>query len=233
MAEKFLNIDSKEIQNLANKLKTLHRSAMPVAVRETLNDVAFLDKKEFITKAFDDNFTIRKKNFIKSHIGVQKSPNTFNMNQMVAKAGVIKGKSLAGNQLVAQEEGGKVPNRELLNLTTSRVANSQNRTVKGKNRISKIKIPKKRITRKIDFYKEAALVGVGGIVKFRHLIIRVDRISSRGAIKSTALYSYRPSKKVVKINRNPFLAPSGQMAAKKMPAIFNKRANKKLLKVMS
>jgi len=71
------NINTDKVVSLTNKLEKLHKSAMPVAVRMTLNDAAFDMKQIQIGRQFKGQFTIRKKNFIRSHTVAVKSKNTF------------------------------------------------------------------------------------------------------------------------------------------------------------
>ena len=59
------NVNTDEVVRLTNRLEKLNKSAMPIAVRSTLNDVAFQSKQTHLPKEFDKKFTIRKKNFIK------------------------------------------------------------------------------------------------------------------------------------------------------------------------
>ena len=97
------NVNNHEVIKLTNTLDKIHRSAIPVSVRGSLNDAAFDMKKNTLGREFNDIFTIRRPTFLRSHTAANKSPNTFDINKMESSAGVIEGKSLAGDQLELQE----------------------------------------------------------------------------------------------------------------------------------
>jgi len=83
------NINTDDIVQLTLKLEKLHRSAMPVAVRQSLNRAAFNMKKTEIGKSFDRNFIVRRSAFIRAHSGYNPSSNTFDINKIVSEAGII------------------------------------------------------------------------------------------------------------------------------------------------
>ena len=111
MAKTF-NINNADVVQLTNRLEKIHKSSMPVSVRGALNDAAFDMKKNQLEKTFDREFTIRKKTLIRSHTAFNRSKNTFNINEMISEAGVIKGKSKAGDELETQEKGGSLSGRK-------------------------------------------------------------------------------------------------------------------------
>ena len=108
-----IDIDSKELESYTKKLRQVHRSALPLAVRGTLNEAAFHMKKEEMPKSFYDKFTIRSKSFITSKSGYSKCTNTFDISKMQSEAGVKKSNNPndSQNKLIFQEEGG-VENRD-------------------------------------------------------------------------------------------------------------------------
>jgi hypothetical protein len=112
MSDVSLNINQKEVVELTNKLEKLHRSALPVAIKSTLNDLAFETRKAAL-KEFDNKFIVRRPTFPKSHIRANKSPNTFDIDRMISETGVIEGKSISGDRLELQEFGGTIPNRSV------------------------------------------------------------------------------------------------------------------------
>ena len=146
-----LNVNNNDVIALTNKLEKLHKSAFPVAIRSTLNDVAIISKSEIVEKEFDQQFVVRKKNFIKSHTWVNKSPNTFNVNQMVSEMGVLKGKSQAGDELITQEFGGTVKKRDYIPTPKARVSKSPTKLIQRPNYRTKLK---QRNTRPKKNYKE-------------------------------------------------------------------------------
>ena len=127
MAQTF-DINMTEVIGFTNKLGKLHKSALPLAIRSTLNDASF-ETKKVIPLFFAKQFTVRKKNFIRSHTGVNKSKNTFNVNQMVAKVGLIKGRSDSGDDLIKQEYGGTIQNRDFIPFKDARVGKNERKII--------------------------------------------------------------------------------------------------------
>jgi hypothetical protein len=108
---KVFDINADEVVQLTAKLGRLHRSAMPVAVRESLNTAAKDMKMRYIPRVFSKNFTERRPRFISSHTAYNKCANTFDINSMSSSAGVIKDKTESGNRLELQERGGTLNDR--------------------------------------------------------------------------------------------------------------------------
>ena len=90
------DINTNDVIKLTNKLDELHRSALPSAVRNTLNNAAFEMKKNIPFQA-DKKFITRDKGFFKRMSAVNKASG-FDINRMVAETGIIsKDKKLAKN----------------------------------------------------------------------------------------------------------------------------------------
>jgi hypothetical protein len=232
----FFQIDSQEIKGLTEKLKELHRSAYPVTIRQTLNDAAF-EAKKIVPNVFDDKFTVRKKNFIKTHTAAVKSKNTFDIDKMESFIGVIKGKSLAGNQLQAQELGGTIPNRDYLPLNSARVGKNRAKLLSKKYWLKNIKpTANKSMHSSQAFIRAAFKAGKGGFVQYDRLLFEIKTIkkgrNDKLFIKANPIYSFRQGYNA-KIDKNPFLKPTGERTAKKIPAMFVKRAEKRLRRVLS
>ncbi len=60
-----LNIDTRELNEFANRLANLSKTALPNVVRKTLNDAAMDVKKDTMLKAAGDSFEKRQPNFFK------------------------------------------------------------------------------------------------------------------------------------------------------------------------
>ena len=61
-----LNVNSNAVVAFSNKLEKIGKSALPVAVRQTLNSVAFDAKKNTLLQTAGQSFTERRKNFFKA-----------------------------------------------------------------------------------------------------------------------------------------------------------------------
>lgn len=213
-----LDINASEVVKFTNKLEKLHRSALPVAVRQTLNDAAKdmkISGKGYngtIEREFKKNFTIRAKNFIRSHTGFNNSKNTFDINQMESSAGVLEGKSGAGDRLAIQERGGNLE-RERIPTDIVRINEDNRSLVSKKFYYNKFK----------DFPK-------GQIIRDKEkTIIKTDwgvLMVSRGGIWKT-LYSL---KRHIRIPKAPFNAPAALSTLTRLDAFYVKNAEKKLAK---
>ena len=221
-------INKSELVRYTNTLEKLHKSALPIAVRSTLNDAAFEMKKTEIEKSFQSNFTTRKKNFIKSHTLARKSKNTFNINQMVAKTGVIEGKSQAGDNLEVQESGGRITNRENIPLDTARTGKNNAKLVSKKYYLNKVKGKHKAIKKGDNklFIKAAFAAGKGGHViygKVLHEITSIRRLRRGPSIKTRPLYSVKPNRSVP-IKKTSFMSEAGKMTLKKIDKLYIEHA---------
>ena len=204
------NINNSDVVELTNKLERLHKSAMPVTVRKTINELAFNAKQKQVRKVFEDQFTIRRKGFIRSHTGVNKSPNTFDIKKMRSEFGVVKRDSSEG--LERQEYGGK---------------NNAKRIVQTKARIGETE--KKRTSRKYYFnkYKKAKN---GQVERTKqHTIIKTDYsilMVEKGSKWST-LYRLKRSSNW---DEKPFIEPPAKLAHLQTEKIFRNLAKKRLIK---
>lgn len=136
-----LIIDSKEGIEFAEKLKTFHRSAFPVAIRGTLNDAAFKLKKEKMPKKSKELFKERQPNFFKANSKVDPATG-FDINSMASTAGFVssglhnKSTNYAVKDLEDQEIGGTIKGRSFKPLPGARKGGTGN--VRANSRISQI-----------------------------------------------------------------------------------------------
>lgn len=207
----FLDIDSHQVVKLTNKLERMHRSALPVSVRGAINDVVFDVKKNTLINKFDDNFTIRKKNFISSHSSAIKSINTFDIDKMEAFVGVKKGKSDSGDRLEFQERGGIIKDRGFVPTKDVRISGQQSKLIQKKLYYSKFKNSKKGVVER----------------NARRAIIKTNRSLlevSKGGVWKT-LYRIRNN---VNIKSNPFLMPAAESSFNKISMFFKKQAERRI-----
>ncbi|MCJ7802746.1 MAG: hypothetical protein MUP82_10365 [Candidatus Marinimicrobia bacterium] len=190
-------------------------------------------KKNQIEKTFDNEFTIRKKNFIKSHSAFNKCKNTFNLREMKSEAGVIKGKSTSGDQLEIQEIGGLIRNRDYIPMDSARIGKNKDKLVSKKFYLKNIK-PKKGKSKfsNQEFIKSAFKAGKGGFVRFDNTLFEIRTIKKNNRklfIRTLAIYSFKNNRSV-SISKAPFIAPAGEISAKKIPEFFIKRAKRRFQK---
>jgi hypothetical protein len=95
-----------------------------------LNDLAFDVKGRTMPNQWDKNFTVRRKTFLKSHSGVNRCANTFDISKMESSIGIFnKGDEIVANRVALQENGGTINDRAVPTLDT-RYEGSGTRTQK-------------------------------------------------------------------------------------------------------
>jgi len=213
------SVDTAEMRAFKQKLDKISRSAFPVSVRKTLNSTAYDMRANTLPREFKDEFITRRPNFIKYVSGYSKCQNTFNVNSMVSEAGILEGKSLAGDRLELQERGGVINDRsvpfadrsgksptrksESLENVQSPIYYARNFKNLKKGVISKTK---QRTIFKTD--KAVMMILAGGIWKTLYL-----------------------ENRSVKLKKRRFVEPAGDVAGFKMPQTFIKEFNNYIKKV--
>ena len=210
----FLNINASETVKLTNKLEKLHRSAMPIAVRSTLNDAAFMARK-LIIKNFKSNFINRNRTFISSHASANKCQNTFDINRMQSEAGIIKGKTKSGDLLEKQEFGGNIQ-RKIIPSDNVRMSKNYKKLVQ-----------KSMYVNKFIKYKNGVIYksGESTIVKSDKGIFRIFRGG-----KWERLYTFNRS---ITITKDAFVEPASIEISTKIESIFEKNAQKQFTKYLN
>ncbi|MDD5013669.1 MAG: hypothetical protein PHW73_01025 [Atribacterota bacterium] len=127
-----LSINNKEVENFTNKLREMHRSNLPIVVRQTLNDMAFDVKNNTLMKNADKQFIIRNPGFFKKHSGVKKADG-WDINKMQSEVGIIAGSNIAAQQLTRQEFGGTIGKRSFIYMNAARVSGVKNKMVRRQN----------------------------------------------------------------------------------------------------
>jgi len=129
------NVDLSDIKQLTKNLKEVSRSAYPLAVRATLNKLAFETSKTAKSQ-LKSNFTVRN-TYIQRTIQYKSCENTFKIEQMESRAGQVN--SFLGHktdQLEHQEYGKPVISQGKYTKTPvkgARVSSSYERIVRGAN----------------------------------------------------------------------------------------------------
>jgi hypothetical protein len=167
-----LNIDSSAVVKHANTLERMHKSALPVAIRGTLNKAAFNVKKDTLPRSATRNFINRSPNFFKAFSKVEMASG-FNVNNMQSTVGMVnqdlKGSNnYAVKDLEQQESGGTIKGKSFIPMTDAR-GGSRSKPVRPGNRMSAIKNPLSAANGKgrnkgEKYIRTAIAAGVGGFV---------------------------------------------------------------------
>lgn len=218
------DVNTKALIELTAKLGQLHRSALPVAVRGTLNDAAF-ETKQRVPQLASRKFITRNRGFFRAFSSVNRAGG-FNINTMRAEAGINPEKgSRVAEGLEAQETGGAIRGRKLIPHDKGRVSGSHRKRVRRQNRFSNI--GKIADSRKRDKTGSADFLlirkGSSGTV------FKVQQTGRKR--KLTPVYHYRNTK-VSRVKPSPFMKPSAYLAMKKMPDFYLKNAEKQIKRLM-
>jgi hypothetical protein len=232
------NIDSSAAVRLTNKLEKLHRSALPVAVRGTLNKAAFTVKQKTMPTVAKQTFVERKANFFKANSKVQMATG-FDLNTMRSTVGFIHTNlsynNYAVEELEEQEYGGKIGHRTF--VPTDEARRGGNATpVRPGNRLRNIKgIIDSRKTpgysRKQKFVRAAIKAGRGGHViggirnRMLYRIERVRRIGRRTIIEQRPLYSYDKGRSV-SIQATGFMRKATMQSANNLNKFYAEEAKR-------
>lgn len=236
-----LNIDHSAARAHTNRLEKLHRSALPLAIRGTLNSAAFDVKKTTMPHLVDQTFEKRRPNFFKANSRVSMATG-WDVKSMQATVGFTGtnlrgGNNYAVKDLEQQEYGGKIKGRSFIPMAAAR-GGSNARPVRPSNRLSKIKnvvnsSQMRGKNRKEKFTKAAVKAGKGGYVmgnfpqKILYKITSLRRVKNRTVVKARALYSYEENRSVA-VKATSFMRRSSLTSAKKMHRIYQKEAERQI-----
>ena len=226
---------------LTAKLERLHRSAFPVAVRQTLNDAVYKTTL-LIPKVAQQKFITRNPTFMKSHTAKNKAKG-WDVNKMRAVAGMNANKDSEVMQgLEQQETGGVVKSRKLIPHDLGRVRGSHGSKLSSVNKFDGISIHDAtsayRFGRKKRASKFAAAAfsaqkrgtryfllkkgGKGTVFKLKKPLSSSLK-KRKLKLKFVPVYTYRNTKKSF-VPKTPFVSVSAQYAAKKLPSYYKKNA---------
>jgi hypothetical protein len=233
-----MNINTDAMVVMTAKLESTGKTALPNAVRGTLNALAFDVKKRTLPKSAKDTFETRQKTFIKafSRVNVAKGND---MDSMQSEVGFLdrgaKSKQ-AVEDLEKQEHGGRIAGRSFIPLETARTGKSRSRMVAAKNRLGRIGrvVDSSKATgknRQERFFKSAIFAGVGGAVvgnfepNIVYRITAIDNIKGKLRIKKTPIYTYNKGR-TVKVSATRFSEQAANETVKSTPTIWVNEGNR-------
>lgn len=226
-----ININSSAVVKHTNTLEKLHRSALPTAVRSTLNSVAFDVKKTTMPESAARNFIQRAPNFFKANSRVEMAKG-WSVDQMKAVVGFIP-KDQSVEDLEQQEYGGTIEGRAFIPMDQSRAGGNTSK-VRPSNRLSKISKIVNAATMpgnnpKAKFAAAARKAGRGGFVLGNlgeKTLWKIESIDGR-TIKKKPLFSYEKSRDV-SVSRTGFMRTASIESANKIEKIFIREAQKQI-----
>ena len=136
-----LNINTSAVVIFTNKLEKMHRSALPNAVRDTLNSAAFDVKQHTMLASADKFFEKRNPNFFRANSRVQKATG-WDLKGMKAIVGFTPHTAQYNNEAVQelqqQEHGGTIDDRDFIPMDEARSGGNAT-AVRPMNRLNKIR----------------------------------------------------------------------------------------------
>ncbi len=247
MANAFFNINNNAVVAHTNRLEKLHKSALPLAIRGTLNNAAFDVKQTTMPKSAINSFKSRKKNFFKANSRVDQAKG-FNVKSMSAIVGFTSGKLKGGSNfavkdLEQQERGGIIKGKTFIpNRTGKEKIGNINRTVPKKAQPKEVfggkKVIRLQNVRGVNWgqraIKASFRAGIGGFVKTSRKgkrgviwqvksIKRVKKGSGNSSFKrKDVLYQTKTGK--ISVKRKGFMSKASSESANKLSDFFKKQA---------
>ena len=236
------NINTDAAVKYTAKLERMHRSNLPIAVRNTLNSAAFDVKKNTMPISAKNEFTQRSKNFFKANSTVGMASG-FNIKTMRSAVGFIENKlkgdsNFAVKDLEQQERGGNISGRSFIPLDTARKGGYAT-PVRPANRLSKIRSKKivdaknfrgnkkQRFIKAVNRAKRGNYV-IGSTTMGENYLFRVTKLNKK-EFDVLPLYDVKKNRSV-KVKSTNFMKKASLISSKKMNGFFIKEAKKRFKK---
>ncbi len=243
-----LNINSDAVVAFTNRLEKLHKSDLPIAIRNTLSKAAFETKTQSLLKISSSAFTNRKKGFFKAKSKFERALG-FDINKMKATVGMLdlrrSGSDHAVRNLEQQEHGGKIQGRSFIPTDKARTGGNPSRPVAPRNRLSRIPIRDIIRTRKSRgkdkdqrFIRSAIMAkrksGSRAYILTSRILFRINSLSinkrtRKLRLKITPLYSFK-SGRSVNVTATNFMRKSSLIQAGKLNIFYINEAKKRIAK---
>lgn len=238
-----ININSDAAVVFTNKLEKMAKSALPNAVRGTLNNAAFDVKKMTMPAEADKNFVHRKPTFFKANSKVDMAKG-WDISAMQSAVGFV-GKNKpdqAVEDLEQQEHGGAIKGRAFIPLAAARVSKSWLKNVRAGNRISVVKaniIDAENATGANDaqkFTKSAIHAGKGGLVigtkrnNGNRIVFKINstkRVGKNTVVNSTPVFSVRKGR-AAKPKATHFMQTATEKSAMKLERFYGEQAKRQV-----
>ena len=243
-----LNINTDEAVKFTNKLEKLHKSALPVAIREALND-AVIDVKQntMPTKAIE-TFVNRSKNFFKANSKYEKAKG-FNIHTMTATVGFFENKlveqstNYAVKDLEEQEGGGVINMKTFIPTVYARTGNTKRGLVRPNFRLKSIR--RKGLLDVSKMYTQVAgnerqkymiaakRVGIGGFIMYKRFIWKINKVdvfggnNKRSRIERTPLYHVSKGRNI-RVKTTNFMKLASLKTNNKMEGYYIGQAQKQI-----
>lgn len=225
------NINNDAVVRHTNTLEKMHRSALPLAIRNTLNSVAFDVKKTTMPASAEREFVTRAPNFFKANSRVEMARG-WNVDSMQSMVGFLP-RDQAVEDLEEQEYGGTIEARSFIPMDQARAGGPATK-VRPSNRLTKIgKVVNANTmegkTPQAKFLAAARKAGKGGYVLGNlpeKTLWKIEAIDGR-TIKKKPLFSYEKNRDVT-VSPTGFMRTASLESAAKIEKIFIAQAERQI-----
>lgn len=236
-----LNINTDASVVFTNTLEKMHRSALPSAIRGTLNSAVFDVKKNTLQRSADATFEKRQPNFFKANSKFENAKG-FNVASMKATVGMkednLKGRSnYAVKDLEQQEEGGVIRKKSFIPMAGARIGGNNSKNVRANARLSAIKkiVDSKKASGKSArsrFVHAILEAGAGGFVLSGSKLFRINSLRKSGGrfMDKTALYDFKKGRSV-RVQQTGFMRKASLQSAAKMEGFYMIEAQRQIDKL--
>lgn len=242
-----LNVNTNALVQHTARLERMHRSALPIAIRNTLNSAAFDVKQKTMPAQARSTFEERDKNFMKANSRVQMAKG-FDIKSMGAVVGFkpLGGTNRAVDDLEEQEYGGSIGGRTFIPLAQARTGNSWGRKPRRNARISQIRgnivdaADSKGHSKGQQFIKAAVHAGKGGWVigdrttqggnRILYQVRSIIRKKGNTIVKVVPMFAVQ-DKNTVRVKATGFMQKASIKSGKKMEQFYIKHAEAQIKKL--
>lgn len=240
------NVNTQASVAMVERLKQLHRSGYPLAIRGTLNAAAFDVKTRTLDDSATQNFIRRSPTFFKRFSGVNRAQG-FEINSMRATVGMTAGAGAGAaraqtaiHNMAKQESGGKIT-EGLDYLAAARTSRDLDRPVSTNKRFDRTNIVRGKFkragtntkSRKVaaayvalreDKYQKVKI----GQRNFYRQVTSINKTKKgRVKIKSRLIYVSR-SGSIAPVKATHFSREAAERTQPRIPQFFNVEAQKQI-----
>lgn len=240
-----INVNTDASVAMVERLKQLHRSGLPLAIRGTLNAAAFDVKQRTLDDSATQNFIRRSPTFFKRFSGVNRAQG-FDVNSMRATVGMTAGAGAGAvrvqtaiRNMEKQESGGKIT-EGLDYLAASRTSRDLDRPVSSNKRFDRTNVVRGRYKRAGTTKSRkvaAAYVAMRenkyqkvkiGNRNFYRIVTSVRGLKKgRVKINSRLIYVSR-SGSIAPVKATHFSREAAERTQPRIPEFFNREAQKQI-----
>lgn len=239
-----IDINASASLEFTQLLEKMHRSALPNAVRSTLNAAVFDVKTNTMPVSAKGAFVQRQPNFFKANSRFENATG-YDINTMKATVGMFPDKlrnaknNYAVQDLEQQEHGGTVHKKSFIATELARKDKSMKSLVRPNARLSAIeKMIKSKDARgkneKEQFVKSAYYAGKGGFLLYKNMLFKIDAQpkkigkKSKTIIKRTPIYSFVKGRSVHIESATHFMSNAALQSGRKMPDFYAVQAQREI-----